>query len=215
MNLGAFLVEGAKEFGVDVSDNQLDQFFKYLENLKKWNNRINLTAITTDREIVLNHFIDSISIVPLINSQSNMLDIGSGGGFPGIPVKIVCPDLNATLLDSVNKKVLFMNDTIRNLKLKNIKAVWGRAEDPENNIPRNSFHYVVTRAVGAIADIVKLSRPYLNDHGLMVLMRGKRGTSEWTESKKELDSQFKLIDIKEFSLPYSDQLRTIIVLKPL
>lgn len=215
MSLKDLLIRGAKKFGVEISESQIEQFFLYLENLKKWNNQINLTAIKNDKEIILNHFIDSISAVPFVGNRKKMLDIGSGGGFPGIPLKIVCSDLNVTLLDSVNKKVSFMNDTIRKLELQNIQAKWGRAEDENNGVQRRSFDCVVTRAVGGITEIAKFSRPYLSDDGSIVLMRGKKGLSEWNEAKQELVDQFELIEIKEFTLPYSDQARTIFVLKPL
>lgn len=214
MNLGNFLIEGARELGVTISDNDLDLFFLYLENLKKWNERINLTAIKNDREIVLNHFIDSLSIVPFIENGKSVLDIGSGGGFPGIPLRIVLPDLNVTLLDSVNKKVSFMNDTIRKLHLQNIHAVWGRAEDIENKVPRESFDYVVTRAVGSISNTARLSSPYVSGTGVIVLMKGKKGVYEWTSAIEEIGDEFKLIDSKGFTLPQSDLERSIFILKP-
>ncbi|MGB2692017.1 MAG: 16S rRNA (guanine(527)-N(7))-methyltransferase RsmG [Thermodesulfobacteriota bacterium] len=214
MSLGDFLIEGARELGVYINDDQLDLILLYVKNLKKWNERINLTSIKNDREIVLNHFIDSLSIAPFIENDKSVLDIGSGGGFPGIPLKIVLPDLNVTLLDSVNKKVSFMNDTIRKLQLQNINAVWGRAEDIENKVPRESFDYVVTRAVGSIADITRLSAPYVSDNGVIVLMKGKKGVSEWTSAIEEIGDEFELIDSKEFTLPQSDLVRSIFILKP-
>lgn len=215
MSLREFLSDGVKDFNIELSETQLDLFFLYLENLKKWNYRINLTAIKNDRDIVLNHFIDSTSIAPFIDNGKKLLDIGSGGGFPGIPLKIIRDELDVTLLDSVNKKVSFLNDTIRKLELQKIKAMWGRAEDLNNDIERNSFDYVLTRAVGRISEIAKLSHPYLAEGGIIVLMRGKKGLSEWNEVKQELRDKFELVEIKEFNLPQTDQLRTIIVLKPL
>lgn len=214
MNLNSFLIEGARELGVVISNNELELFSLYLENLKKWNESINLTAIKGDREIVLNHFIDSLSIAPFIEDDNSVLDIGSGGGFPGIPLKIVRSNLKVTLLDSVNKKVSFMNDTVRKLQLKNIHAVWGRAEDIENKVPRESFDYVVTRAVGSIPDTAKLSSPYVSDNGVIILMKGKRGYEEWAQAKEQIGSDFELVDSKEFTLPQSDLVRSIFILKP-
>ena len=213
MSLGDFLIEGARELGVIVSDNELDLFLLYLENLKKWNEGINLTAIKDDREIVLNHFIDSLSIVPFIENDRSLLDIGSGGGFPGIPLKIVHSGLKVTLLDSVNKKVSFMNDTVRKLQLKDIHAVWGRAEDVENKVPRESFDYVVTRAVGSISDTARLSSHYVSENGAIVLMRGKKGPKEWILAKEEIGGDFELVDSKKFTLPQSDLMRSIFILK--
>lgn len=214
MSLSDLLREGAREFGIAVSDFDLDKFILYLENLKKWNQSINLTAIKNDKEIVVNHFIDSLSVVPFIKNDGSLLDIGSGGGFPGIPVKIVMPELKVTLLDSVNKKVSFMNDTIRKLEIKNIKAIWGRAEDINNKVPRESFDYVITRAVGSIEDATKLSTPYLSKDGVIILMKGRRGYQEWSEAKEQIGGDFELLDSKEFTLPHSDLARSIFVLKP-
>ncbi|GJM15907.1 MAG: ribosomal RNA small subunit methyltransferase G [Thermodesulfobacteriota bacterium] len=214
MSLRDFLIDSSREFGVEISDAQLDLFFLYLENLKKWNDRINLTAIRNDREIVLNHFVDSISVTPFIEDRKKLLDIGSGGGFPGIPIKIIRSGLNVTLLDSVNKKVSFMNDTIRKLSLQDINAVWGRAEDLSNQVHRGSFDYVVTRAVGSVVDTITLSSQYVSENGVIVLMRGKKGIQEWNEAKDKIGAGFELLDFKEFALPESDLIRTIFILRP-
>jgi len=214
LSLRDFLIESSREFGVEISNTQLDLFFLYLENLKKWNDRINLTAIKDDREIVLNHFVDSISVAPFIEDGKKLLDIGSGGGFPGIPIKIIRSGLNVTLLDSVNKKVSFMNDTIRKLSLHDIHAVWGRAEDLNNSVPRGSFDYVVTRAVGSVVDTITLSSQYVSKNGVIVLMRGKKGIEEWNEAKDEIGASFELLDFKEFTLPESDLIRTIFIIRP-
>lgn len=208
------LLEGSKRFGVDLSDSKLDQFHLYLENLAKWNKRINLTAIKDERDIVISHFIDSISAIPFIIDGNKVLDIGSGGGFPGIPLKIVRPELNITLLDSVSKKVSFMNDTIRKLALHDIEAVWGRAEDLNNKVPRESFDYVITRALGSIEETSMLSLPYLSRSGTIILMRGRKGASEFASIRDDLLKRFQLTDIIEFTLPFCEHERAVIVLKP-
>jgi 16S rRNA (guanine527-N7)-methyltransferase len=149
----------------------------------------------------------------LIEDGKKVLDIGSGAGFPGIPLKIVRPGLEVTLLDSVNKKVTFMNDTIRKLGLENIKAVWGRAEDPLNNIPRHHFDYVVNRAVGSISDTLRLSSAYVSEDGAIILMRGKRGGEEWNTAIEDVENEFELLDFKDLTLPLSDLKRIILVLR--
>ena len=214
MSLRGLLADGAKELGVGLSEKQIDLFFEYFDNLKSWNERINLTSIKDNREIIINHFLDSISIAPIVDNNKTLLDIGSGGGFPGIPLKIVHPGLNVILVDSVNKKVSFLKDTIRKLALEDVEALWGRAEDPENKIPRNHFDYVVNRAVGTISDMLNLSMPYLNSNGAIVLMRGKKGSEEWDQIPQELKDKYHLIEYKEFSLPYSESKRIVIILKP-
>jgi len=213
LNLRQYLIEGARELGVDISEKDADLFFKYLENLKTWNAKINLTSIKNDREIIISHFLDSISVAPLIEDGMKVLDIGSGAGFPGIPLKIVRPGLEVTLLDSVNKKVTFMNDTIRKLRLENIKAVWGRAEKSLNDIPRHQFDYVVNRAVGSILDTLRLSSPYVSEYGVIILMRGKRGSEEWNTAIEDVENEFELLDFKDLTLPLSDLKRMILVLR--
>jgi len=215
LTLKDLLIQGTKELGVSISNSQSDLFMSYLKNLKIWNDRINLTAIKDDRGIILNHFIDSLSAAAFVEDRKKLLDLGSGGGFPGIPLKIVRPELDVTLLDSVNKKVSFLNDTLRKLQLKNIHAIWARAEDVNNKIQRNYYDYVITRAVGCFDEIINLCSPYLTEDGVMILMRGKLGISEWNEYEKRNLGVVKLLGSKEFELPFSDQKRSIFVLKPI
>ena len=204
------LKEGAAELGVDLTQIQIDQFITYLENLKLWNKRINLTAINDEQEIVISHFLDSISVVPLLEPNKSLLDIGSGAGFPGIPIKIVSGSLDITLMDSVNKKVSFMKDVIRTLGLRGITAIWGRAEDEANAVDRSGFDYVVTRALGEILALVELSAPYLKPGGQIILMRGKAGVREWNEALQHIGANFRLIGISEFDLPFGAQSRVIL-----
>ncbi|MCK5390871.1 MAG: 16S rRNA (guanine(527)-N(7))-methyltransferase RsmG [Deltaproteobacteria bacterium] len=215
MSLKEYLIEGARELGIDISEKDSDLFFKYLENLKTWNDKINLTSIKNDREIIISHFLDSISIASLIEDGKKVLDIGSGAGFPGIPLKIVRRGLEETLLDSVNKKVSFMNDTIRKLELQDINAVWGRAEDLDNEVPRGSFDYVLTRAVGSMSDTLRLSSPYVSENGVIILMRGKRGSEEWNTAIEDIGNKVELVEFKDMTLPLSDLKRIILVLRPL
>jgi len=208
------LTHGAMELGIELSEKQVELFIEYLANLQDWNKKINLTSIKEDEGIIVNHFLDSISVAPIIEDNRSLLDIGSGGGFPGIPIKIVRPELRVTLMDSVNKKVSFLKDTVRKLGLKDINAIWGRAEDSENDIPRKHFDYVVNRAVGTITDTLKLSLPYVSADGVIILMRGKKGALEWAQESIELKENYKLVDYKEFTLPGNDSERIIIILKP-
>ena len=214
MSLIDLLASGAEELGIELSSSQIELFVEYLDNLKSWNRKMNLTAIRDDREIVINHLLDSISIAPLIEDKRTLLDIGSGGGFPGIPLKIVRPNLRVTLLDSVNKKVSFLKDTTRKLGLKDIEAIWGRAEDIENKVPRRHFDYAVNRAVGSVSEMVMLSTEYVSDSGAIILMRGKKGSEEWAQVSSELSNNYVLKEYRKLTLPYSDSKRTVIILKP-
>lgn len=205
------LVTGARELDIQLSSGQTQLFLSYLDLLKFWNKRINLTATEDEGEIIINHFLDSVSILPFISKNTRVLDLGSGAGFPGIPLKIVEPSLEVTLLDSVQKKVFFMRDVIRKLKISEIQAIYGRAEDHNNGIPRGYFDFVVSRAVSKIENLLELSSPYIREKGEIILMRGKRGLEEWSRISKTSQS-FRLINYRKFSLPFGKQERTILVL---
>jgi len=125
------LIEGAKAFGIHLDEKAVETFSLFLRELLKWNQRINLTAAKTEEGIILKHFLDSISVHPYLPEYSPILDIGSGAGFPGIPLKMVKPSLEITLIDSVLKKVDFQKHIIRMLGLKGIEAIHGRAQDKE------------------------------------------------------------------------------------
>ena len=206
------LVKGGKELGVELTSEQVALFLGYLERIKFWNKRINLTGIEDEERIVINHFLDSITILSFIPEDSKVLDMGSGAGFPGIPLKIVKPSLEVTLIDSVQKKVFFMRDVIRNLGLREIKTICGRAEDLNNGIPRVYFDFVVSRAVGKIENLLEMGIPYLRKGGKIILMRGKRGLEEWDERKDKTGRNIKLLESKKFSLPLSGHQRVILVL---
>lgn len=207
------LYEGAARLGVDLSPAVLALFMRYLSELKVWNRKINLTSLRGDRDIVIGHFLDSISAVRFVSEVGRLLDIGSGAGFPGIPIKIVSPKVGVTLLDSSHKKVMFMREIIRKLALEGVAAVWGRAEDEGNGIERRSFDRVITRAVGAIPDILRLSDPYLAPGGRIILMRGQRGGGEWEASAAGVRNKYRLAERSEFTLPFGGQARVILAVE--
>jgi 16S rRNA (guanine527-N7)-methyltransferase len=207
------LYEGASRLGVGLSPAMLGLFMRYLSELKLWNRKINLTSLRNDREIVIGHFLDSISALRFVPATGRLIDIGSGAGFPGIPIKIVCPELEVTLLDSSHKKVMFMREVIRALGLEGVTAVWGRAEDEGNGIGRRSFGRVITRAVGPIPEILRLSGPYLAPGGRIILMRGQRGGEEWEAAEPKIVRKFRLAERSEFTLPFGGQSRVILALE--
>jgi 16S rRNA (guanine527-N7)-methyltransferase len=145
--------------------------------------------------------------------KGRLLDIGSGAGFPGIPIKIVCPSLDVTLIDSSHKKTVFMREIVRVLGLQGVDIVWGRAEDEGNGIMRRGFERVITRAVGPIPDILRLSEPYLATGGRIILMRGQRGGEEWEEAGAKVMKRFRLADRSEFTLPFGSQSRVILAVE--
>ena len=125
------LLEGAKTFGIDLDEEAIQSFETYLKELLKWNQKINLTAIRSEKGIVLKHYRDSLSVYPYLPNHSFILDIGSGAGFPGLPLKIIQPSFEVTLIDSVRKKVDFQRHMIRSLALRRIEAIHGRAQEKD------------------------------------------------------------------------------------
>ena len=208
------LYEGASRLGVELSGEAAGLFMRYLEELKTWNRKMNLTGLKNDRDIIINHFLDSISAARFVPEGARLLDIGSGAGFPGIPLKIVSPALTVTLLDSSHKKVMFMREIARELRLEGISAVWGRAEDEGNGMERRSFDCVISRAVGQVHDILKLSAPYLAPGGRIILMRGRRGGEEWELSGAQVRGRFRLLERRDFTLPFGGQSRVIFAVEP-
>jgi len=167
------LASAAQELGVPLSDAQVDDFAIYLEELLRWDKKINLTALSDPDEIVVKHFVDSLTLVPHVKMGAFVLDVGSGAGFPGLPLKIARPDVRVLLLESTGKKVAFLNEITRQLALKNCRSVQQRAEDKAfQDIMGNKADCVVTRATGAMPQLVTAVAPYLKSGGQFVAMRG-------------------------------------------
>ena len=162
----------------------MDSFALYLALLQKWNKPYNLTAITDPKEIQIKHFEDSLSLVSCLPEPCRLLDVGTGGGFPGIPIKIARPDIEVVLLDSSRKKIAFCQHVIRELKLQKIEAIQGRVETPDLIIEKfGLFDVVVTRATFSISDFLGRAGEYLTLEGRIIMMKGK----EW--EKESLSSE--------------------------
>src|SRR5512136_2480639 len=160
------LVEGARSFGVYLDGKAIESFEIYLKELLKWNQKINLTAIRSEKGIVLKHFLDSLSVYPYLPEHSVVLDIGSGAGFPGIPISIVHPTVEVTLMDSVRKKVDFQKHIIRILGLNGTKAIHARAQD--KGILKDlggHFDIILSRAFSDLQTVLALSLPFLRQGG--------------------------------------------------
>ncbi|HHV28522.1 16S rRNA (guanine(527)-N(7))-methyltransferase RsmG [Acetivibrio mesophilus] len=215
LDLRELLIEGASGFGVDLNEEQVDKFFTYKDVLKEWNSKMNLTAIEDDREIILKHFIDSISICPIIkDKKSTLIDVGTGAGFPGIPVKIAFPDIKIKLMDSLEKRTKFLDEVIEKLSLKEISAVHSRAEDKGiASDYREKYDISTARAVANLPVLLEYCLPFVRVGGLFIAMKGS-STEEIENSKKALDILGgKIEDILEFTLPFSDIKRNVVIIK--
>ena len=211
------LKEDALQFGVELNEKQLSQFLRYYEMLIDWNEKINLTAITEFEEVLKKHFLDSISIGRFLkqNGEVSILDIGTGAGFPGIPIKIAFPDTKITLLDSLNKRVIFLNEVIKELSLDNIMALHGRAEDfAKKEDMREQFDFCVSRAVANLSSLSEFCLPYVKVGGTFISYKSEK-------AKEELEASENAISIlgggnvktDEFLLPGTDFKRTFVIIE--
>jgi 16S rRNA (guanine527-N7)-methyltransferase len=206
------LIEGAKAFSIHLDKKNVEAFGLFLKELLRWNQKINLTAIRTEKEIVLKHFLDSLSLHPYLPEYSSILDIGSGAGFPGIPLKIVTPSLEITLIDSVRKKVDFQRNIIRRLGLKGIKAIHGRAQDSEIfQSLEAQFDITISRAFSDLRTFLLLSFPFLKKDGRAIAMKSGVKTEEIQTLGKKEETRYLLQKTVSFPLPFSSLKRSILL----
>lgn len=208
------LEKKAKKIEVVLNVKQIRKFFDYYLLLIEWNEKMNLTAITEVNDVILKHFIDSLTICKYIPQNAKIIDVGTGAGFPGIPIKIYREDTQITLLDSLNKRVLFLQEVINKLDLKSIEAIHGRAEEiARNNKYREKFDVVTSRAVANMSTLAEYMIPFIKTEGLCIMMKGSDYKEELEKSQraiKLLGAELK--NVEEFLLPDSDINRSVILL---
>lgn len=202
------------EINVDITENQISKFYEYMNLLLEWNEKINLTAIVEPKEIILKHFIDSLTINKYIEKASSIVDVGTGAGFPGIPLLIYRDDIKVTLVDSLNKRLIFLQEVINQLDLKNVKVIHSRVEDfGKNKNYREKFDIATARAVANLAVLSEYLVPLVKIGGKCICMKGSIIEDEIKQSEnafKILGTKKKLIE--KFELPNSDMERNIIIL---
>lgn len=217
MNIDKFK-EVMKFYGekIDImfNDKQLNKFYDYMKLLLEWNEKINLTAITDPEEVILKHFIDSLTINKYIEENKSVVDVGTGAGFPGIPLKIYRPDIKVTLVDSLNKRINFLDEVISSLKLDNIYTVHSRIEDfGKNKKYREKFDYVTARAVANLSVLSEYLIPIAKIDGKCICMKGSNVEEELSNGKVAIGILGgKIEKVDEFYLPDSDICRNIIVI---
>jgi len=211
------LVDSLKELNININEKQIEQFFCYKDILIEWNKKVNLTAITEEREIVIKHFVDSVSVLNKVDIPLNasIIDVGTGAGFPGIPLKIMRSDLEVTLLDSLNKRVEFLNHSCQQLQLEHVNNIHLRAEDGgQNPLLREKFDFCVSRAVANLSVLSEYCLPFIKIGGSFVALKGPDVTEELGEGKKaifELGGRVKKVE--KIEIPNSDIVHSVVIIE--
>ena len=204
----------SEDLNIHFSVEQQEQFFEYMKLLIEWNKKMNLTTIVEPEEIILKHFIDSITILKEIKDNSKLVDVGTGAGFPGIPLSIMNSTIKTTLVDSLNKRLIFLQEVVEHLGLKNIEIIHARAEDlGQNKKYRESFDVATSRAVANLSTLSEYLIPLVKINGKVISMKAANAQEEINQAKKAIEILGgRIEEIDEFYLPQSDIKRTIIVI---
>jgi len=211
------LSTGAHELGITLSDHQLDQFDALTALLLDWNDRFNLTRITDPIDITTKHYLDSLSILPHLKvaHDAYVIDVGTGAGIPGIPLKIVLPGIHLALLDSLKKKLTFAETVVQELGMTEVEIVHARAEDVgRDKARREKFDIVISRAVASLPVLAELCLPLCRVHGRFVAYKGPEPTDEIKDATGALRTLGgRLESVHELTLPHSDYKRTIVIIE--
>ena len=207
------IMEYVEELGIKLSKEQAEMFFNYMNLLLEWNEKINLTAITEEKEVIVKHFVDSLTIAKYIPEGASLVDVGTGAGFPGIPLKIIREDLKITLLDSLQKRINFLDVVIKELNLENIETIHARVEEfGKNSKYRESFEVATSRAVANLSTLTEYLLPLVKVGGIAVCMKGSSIEEELETSKKAINVLGgKVSNVFEFDLPKTDIKRNLVI----
>ena len=203
-------IEELKKINIELSKEQLEKLDKFYNLLVEWNKKINLTRIISEEEVYLKHFYDSLTITKVVdlNKVDTLCDVGTGAGFPGIVLKIVYPNLKITLIDSLLKRVKYLNEIIKDLELENIEAIHTRGEDH-----KEKYDVVTARAVANIEKLLTYTMHLVNDDGIFIAMKGDVDKEITPKIKNKINKKYKIETINKFYLPKEESIRALVVIK--
>ena len=203
--------------GIDLTEKQIQQFISYYEKLVEWNEMMNLTAITEYDEVMKKHFIDSMTLIKAfdVNQSASVIDVGTGAGFPGLVLKIAFPNFKITLLDSLNKRIQFLNEVIGNLGLDGVETIHGRAEDfAKPGKLREKYDLCVSRAVANLSTLSEYCLPFVKEKGLFISYKSEKVQDEMVKADKAISILGGKIEKQvEFTLPDSDIYRNLFIIR--
>lgn len=203
-------INATKELGIELTEEQLIKLDKFYNLLIEWNEKINLTRITEEQEVYLKHFYDSLTIAKVVDlsTKNTLCDVGTGAGFPGIVLKIVYPNLKITLVDSLLKRVNYLNTIIKDLELENIQAIHSRGEEF-----KEKFDVVTARAVANIEKLLGFTMHLVDKNGLFIAMKGNIEEEMTEEVINKINKKYIIDNINKFLLPKENSKRSLVVIK--
>lgn len=217
MELRTILKDGCKEMNIEIEEKQIDQFILYKDILLEWNEMMNLTAITDEKDVMIKHFLDSLSCMQskYLKSEGKMIDVGTGAGFPGIPLKMSLPNIQLTLLDSLKKKLGFLEEVSKQLGLQGVEFVHGRAEDiAQDENHREKYDLAVSRAVASLNVLVEYCLPFVKVGGYFICQKGPGIIEELPQAEKAIRVLGgEVVEQIAIPLPFSDRIHHIVVIK--
>lgn len=220
MNFDEFKDKFIKELSIlnndiNLSDDVLKNFYDYMNGIISWNDKINVTAIVDPDEFIVKHFIDSITINEIVENKGKLLDIGTGAGFPGVPIKLLNDKLSVTLIDAVNKKLNVIRDVSKDMNIDNLEIIHSRAEDlARDKNYREQYDYVTTRAVSNLSTILEYMIPFLKVNGIAICMKGPNYKEEIEEAKNTFKVLgIKLKEVKKYV--FEGQARNVLIIEKL
>lgn len=206
-----------EQMQITLTEEMAEQFMQYQSILLEWNEKMNLTAITDEREIILKHFVDSLTLVPHLHilPDTKVIDVGTGAGFPGLPVKIVCPSVSVTLLDSLQKRIGFLEEAVNVMGLLDVVCVHSRAEDGgQNPLYREQFDYCISRAVANLAVLSEFCLPFVKVGGVLAALKGPEVLAEIEQAKGAFGKLgARVRDVIDVPIPFTDLAHKLVLIE--